>query len=285
MPLYHPDIYDVSKPVPSYWEQNAPVTQQGFEPLEADARCDVAVIGGGYTGLSAALHLARDHGIEARVLEAGHIGWGASGRNGGFCCMPATKLSIAELVRRYGLEDARHFYRAQLEAIDLVDRLRREEGIDYDKSGEGILDVAHRPSRMQRLREEQRALKKLFGIESDLIDKKTFQAIYFDCAELEGGLKVHAGFGLNPIKFVAGLARAAARRGARVHARSPVIEWRKENGTHVLRTHRGTLRAKRVIVAVNGFIREALHPGLDAAALPAISNIIVTRPLSDAELG
>ncbi len=284
MPLYHSDIYDVSRPVPSYWEENAPVSQQGFEALESDQRCEVAVIGGGYTGLSAALHLARDYGIEARVLEAGHIGWGASGRNGGFCCMPATKLSIAELIRRYGLEESQHFFRAQMEAIELVDRLRQEEGIDYDKSGDGILDVAHKASRMQGLRDEQDALKRLFGIESELIDKKTFQANYFDCAELEGGLKVHAGFGLNPIKFVAGLAKAAVRRSAKVHGKSPVMEWRKENGVHKLRTPRGTLEAKQVIVAVNGFIREGLNPALDAAALPAISNIIVTRPLSDEEL-
>ena len=283
-PLYHPDIYDVSRAVPSYWEETAPVSQQGFEPLESDQRCDVAIIGGGYTGLSAALHLARDHGIEARVLEAGHIGWGASGRNGGFCCMPATKLSIAELIRRYGLEDTKHFYRAQMEAIDLVRRLGEEEGIDYDKSGEGIVDVAHRPSRMRGLREEQQTLKNFFGIDSELIDKQTFRANYFDCAELEGGLKVHAGFGLNPIKLVAGLARAAARRGAAIHGRSPVMQWLKQDGAHELRTPRGTLKAKQVIVAVNGFIREELNPTLDAAALPALSNIIVTRALSDEEL-
>ncbi len=284
MGLYHPDIYNVSQPVPSYWEEVAPVSQQGFEALEGDHRCDVAVIGGGYTGLSAALHLAKDHAIETQVLEAGHIGWGASGRNGGFCCMPATKLSIAELIRRYGLEETRHFYRAQMEAIELVRRLGQEEGIDYDRSGEGIVDVAHKPSRMRDLHEEQAALKKLFGIDSDLIDKDTFRADYFDCAELEGGLKVHAGFGLNPIKFVGGLARAAARRGAGVHGKSPVTAWEKENGRHRLITPRGTLSADRVIVAVNGFIREDLNRVLDAAALPAISNIIVTRPLSDEEL-
>ncbi|MDH3411023.1 MAG: FAD-binding oxidoreductase [Gammaproteobacteria bacterium] len=283
-PLYHPDIYDVSRPVPSYWEDNAPVSQQGFEPLDTDESCDVAIIGGGYTGLSAALHLARDYGIQARVLEAGHVGWGASGRNGGFCCMPATKLSIPELIRRYGLEETQHFYRAQMEAIDLVRSLGEEEGIDYDKSGEGILDVADKPSRMQGLRQEHDALKKLFGIDSELIDKKKFQQNYFDCAELEGGLLVHAGFGLNPMKFVGGLGKAAVRRGAVVHGKSPVTGWRKENGVHHLRTPRGTLTARQVIVAVNGFIREELNAALDASALPAISNIIVTRPLSNDEL-
>jgi glycine/D-amino acid oxidase-like deaminating enzyme len=284
-PLYHPDIYDVSRPVPSYWEENAPVFQQGFEPLESDQRCEVAVIGGGYTGLSAALHLARDYGIDVRVLEAGHIGWGASGRNGGFCCMPATKLSIAQLIHRYGLEETQRFYRAQREAIELVQRLGEEEGIEYDKCGDGILDVAHNAARMRGLREEQRVLTSLFSIESEVIDKKSFRESYFDCVELEGGLKVNAGFGLNPMKLVAGLATAAARRGARIHRSSPVTGWKKLNGRHRLETPKATLSAERIIVAVNGFIREELNPELDASALPAISNIIVTRPLSDEELG
>ena len=85
--LYHDAIYDFGQPVPSYWEATAPAPDPSLAPLSGEASCDVAIIGGGYTGLSAALHLARDHGIEARVLEAGKIAWGASGRNGGFCCL------------------------------------------------------------------------------------------------------------------------------------------------------------------------------------------------------
>ena len=124
--LYHPDLYDVSQPVPSYWEDSAPLSQTGYAPLEGDAGCEVAIIGGGYTGLSTALHLARDQGIEARLLEAGPIGWGASGRNGGFCCLAATKLSIGQLLKRYGEAETKRFYAAQLEAIGLVAALAAE---------------------------------------------------------------------------------------------------------------------------------------------------------------
>ncbi len=80
--LYHPSIHDCSQPVESYWETDGGAPVDGCRPLEGDAECDVAIIGGGFTGLSAALHLARDEGVAARVLEAGPPGWGASGRKG-----------------------------------------------------------------------------------------------------------------------------------------------------------------------------------------------------------
>ncbi|HEY5701301.1 MAG TPA: FAD-dependent oxidoreductase, partial [Gammaproteobacteria bacterium] len=245
---------------------------------------EVAIIGGGFTGLSAALHLARDHGIEARVLEAGHIGWGASGRNGGFCCMPATKLSFSDLFKQYGLEETRHFFRSQMEAIELVARLGEEEGIDYDKTGDGIVQVSHHPTRNFELREDCMTLKKCFGIQSDYIPEAAFRERYFDAAESFGGLHVRAGFGLHPMKFVAGLANAAVRHGAVLHGRSPVTGWQKENGKHRLQTPRGSISADQVIVAVNGFIQKQLNKKIEAASVPLISNIIVTRPLTDEEL-
>ncbi len=125
--MYHPSIYDDTQPVPSYWEATDTRSGNGYQPLSRDAACDVAVIGGGYTGLSAALHLARDYDIDVRVLEAGHIGWGASGRNGGFCCLPASLISIQQLIKRYGLDETKRFFATQLEGMDLVTSLAADE--------------------------------------------------------------------------------------------------------------------------------------------------------------
>ena len=154
--LYHPEIYDSSRPVPSYWEAGAPAPSSEDAPLSSDESCDVAVIGGGYTGLSTALHLARDHGIEVRLLEAGHLGWGASGRNGGFCCFPAAKMSISQMVKGYGLEEAQRFFAAQVEACELVRQLGEDEAMDFDLVGRGNLEVAHGPASRRRPKELRR---------------------------------------------------------------------------------------------------------------------------------
>ena len=92
--LYDDNLYRFYRPQPSYWEATAGDTPVPSEVLHGTQSCDVAIIGGGYTGLSAALHLARDHDIEVRVLEAGHFGWGASGRNGGFCGVGGTGVGV-----------------------------------------------------------------------------------------------------------------------------------------------------------------------------------------------
>lgn len=277
-------MYEDSAPVPSYWEESAPPSQGGYEPLNSDESCDVAIIGGGYTGLSAALHLARDYGVDVRVLEAGHIGWGASGRNAGMCCLAATKLSVGQLIDRYGLDETKRFYAAQLEGIELVRSLECDEDIDYDRQGDGNFTVAHHPSRLAELERQAQALTDLFGLSTRLYTKQAFAEVGHDSTEQYGAMYSAAGFGLHPLKLVAGLARAAARRGAALHPRSRVLEWTRQAKHHSLRCEGGTLRAKRVIVAANGFMRDDLHTGFAGVTVPVISNIITTRPLSGEEL-
>ncbi|MFW5969154.1 MAG: NAD(P)/FAD-dependent oxidoreductase, partial [Halofilum sp. (in: g-proteobacteria)] len=282
--LYHSSIHDTTAPAPSYWEETAGSLRGDRGALEGDHTCDVAIIGGGFTGLSAALHLARDHGIEARVLEAGPIAWGASGRNAGFCLIGATKLSIAAMVRQYGLEEAQRFYTAQQEGVDLVRDLCETEGIDCDRRGDGTFAVAHTPRRFEELREEADNLTRLFGITTRLHSREAFREIGHDGTEQYGALHIGKGFGLHPLKFAFGIAAAADRHGAILHGDSRVTDWSRDGATHVLHTAGGRLRARRVIVATNGYWRDGLHRSFDGRTLPALSNIIVTRPLSDEEL-
>ncbi|MDZ4740804.1 MAG: FAD-dependent oxidoreductase [Alphaproteobacteria bacterium] len=283
MRLYHDALYDWSQPVESLWETDRPSLPAPAVPgLETDETADVAIIGGGYCGLSAAYHLARA-GIDVRVLEAGAIGWGSSGRNGGFCSIGASFLGPAELNAIYGSDETLAFYRSLIDAVRLVGELAQEERIDLRKQGNGVWTFAHKPNRFMELQAQADLMTKL-GVGAKVVSASEFENRAFACTEQLGALFEPVGFGLHPLSYCLGLADAATRRGAHLHAHSRVLSWHRENGAHRLVTSQGSLRAKRVIVAANGWLPEDLVPELYGRSLPVMSNIVSTRPLSNAEL-
>jgi len=282
-PLYHPAIQDVERPVASYWETTAGPEVEGCAPLAGEARTEVAVIGGGYTGLMAALHLARDHGVDVRVLEAGPPGWGASGRNGGFCCIGGAKLSYAKMIRRFGLEEVRHFRAVQIAAVRFVRETIAAEGLDAEAVGDRAIEVAHKPSRVRELEATRDFLAAAFGETTELWSKAELAERAYHGPEAHGALLEPDGFALHPMKYARALARLALRHGAGLHPMSRVVAWRREGGEHVLETALGTLRASRVLVATNGYTPEGLHPATTGRVLPALSNIVTTRPLREDE--
>lgn len=282
--LYHALALDPEREVPSWWQASAPTLEAAAAPLEGDHDCEVAIIGGGYTGLSAALHLARDHHVQARVLERASIGWGASGRNGGFVCVGASKLSYPQMQRLYGEPAMQGFFRCQREAVETVAGLLREESIDAEATGEGEFMLAHLPGRCARLRAEADYLRRTFGIRTQYLERGQLGERGVASPAFHGALWWEVGFALHPLRYVRGLARAAAARGARLHPHSPVTAWRREGGRHRLVTPAGSVRAERVVIATNGYTPEDLHPQFGGRVLPALSSICVTRPLSAEEI-
>lgn len=280
--VFHPSMYEAAQTAPSYWEATA--TRSAHDRVSGDLTVDVAVIGGGYTGLSAALHLARDHSIDTAVLEAGAIGFGASGRNGGFACLPATKLSVQQMISRFGLDETRAFYAAQVEGIEFTAQLMRDEGIDADRTGDGVVIVAQHPNALASMRAEAEEGRRLFALPYEIHSREEFARIGHDGPEQHGALRTRPGYAIHPLKFALGLARAAERHGARLYAHSAVLSWERRDGRHRLTTAGGTVSASRVVLATNGYTPDGLHPAFDRRTIPAISNIIVTRPLSEAEL-
>ena len=115
--LFHKNAYNTTEPVKSFWESSVNYSKDDFKEIENNENCDVAIIGAGFTGLSAALHLSKDYNIDVKVLEAGHIGWGASGRNGGFCCISPTALTDEQLIKKFGINEIFLFYFSLSELI------------------------------------------------------------------------------------------------------------------------------------------------------------------------
>ncbi|MEX2125162.1 MAG: FAD-binding oxidoreductase [Woeseia sp.] len=282
--IYDEDMYRFDRPQRSYWEASAGDTRLAAKALVRDERCEVAVIGGGYTGLSAAYHLCKDHHTDTRVLEAGHLGWGASGRNAGFCGIGGTSLSLKQMLAKFGLEETRRFYRSQTEAVELVRQILADEAIDADMQGAAELEVAPSRKSFAGLAEHATMQRELLGVDNFVLSAAAFRAKYFDSTELHGAVVQRPAFSIHPMRYLLGLAAAAERHGASLHPHSEVLAWTKRGDDHVLATAGGTLRARNVILAANGFMPEHLHRAFYGRPLPMISAILVTRPLSQDEL-
>jgi len=281
--LYHESAYDPAVPVASYWSAVTPPFGRACPPLDGAATADVAVIGAGYTGLAAAERLARDHGVSVRVLDAGEPGWGASGRNGGFCCIGGAGLSFDELVRRYGLDETRRFFHIQRDAIAGVRAFLSKADPSAVSGPDGELVLAHKPDRAAALKEDVAVLAKAFDLNAPIFDRAGLAEQGVCGPGFHAGALTPIGFAVNPLGYVRARARAAIDAGAIIHAGSAVTGWREEGGRHLLTTARGELRVRTVIVATNGYVPEHIVPPLAGRALPVMSNILVTRPLTEAE--
>ncbi|MCR8549126.1 FAD-binding oxidoreductase [Salipiger sp. P9] len=260
-----------------FWADTVP--PDDWPTLPGPRHTEVAVIGGGFTGLSAALHLAQD-GVGVTVLEADHAGYGASGRNGGFCCLGGAKASGASLRRSYGAKGLKDWRATEKAAINTVAGLIEAHGINADSHSEGETLIAHNARAFEKLKAGVEETQTDYGVTPRLIEMEDMAAEGLG-GPFFGALTTPLGFALNPRKYHAGLARAAQSAGATLHAHSPVTSL-KNNGTWRLQTPHGTLTADRVLLATNGYSSEDLPDWLRGRYLPVQSSVIVTEPLSDA---
>lgn len=282
-PLVH-HYPDCSRSDPdSYWIAVSGTGPADDGPLTGDTNADVAIVGGGYAGLSCALSLARDHGISAVLLEARSTAWGCSGRNGSFARISGGRVPIATLVKSYGEVAARAYFGEMKQALSNLRALIAEGGIACDVQPDGVYKVAAFHAHADDLRREEVLYNTVFNYPARFIAAEGLKGIH-EGAESYGALFLPDGFSMNPLKLARGIHVMARAHGARIHTNSPVTAWQSQNGLHRLVTPSGTVSARNVVVATNGYTSSGLHPSLANRVLPVHSQIIVTERLSDAQI-
>lgn len=266
-----------------YWSSTVgtqPDTASEAEAFSLEST-DVAIVGAGLTGLSAALALAK-RGARVKVLEAHDAGWGASSRNGGMV-LSGLKPTPHKLVARFGLDEARRLDAASIDAIDFVERLVRAEHIECDFVRCGHCALASKPSHYEDFAREAALVTQRFGRRVQLLAREDLRAEIGSSAYF-GGLADEASAAVNPAKLVRGLAQAAQRAGVAIHERTPVMRMnRTTNGARgfSVTTERGDLHARDVIVATGAYTG-AEWPWLRRRIIPIGSYIIATEPLPEA---
>ncbi len=260
----------------SYWLDTAPhFTGAAAGPVEG--HCDVAVIGGGFTGLTAALTLAK-LGISVHLLEAGQVASEASGRNGGHC-NNGLAHDFSATAATHGIDRAREMYRAFDAGVDRVEAIVREEGIDCHFVRSGKLKLAAKPAHFESMRRAQEVLAREVDDDTAIIEPGDLGAEVGTQA-YHGGLLYRRSAMLHVGKFGKGLAAAAVRAGAVIHEHAPVNAIDEVAGGYRLVTAKGTITAEKIILATGasqvgplGWFRRRI--------VPVGSFIIVTEPLGE----
>jgi glycine/D-amino acid oxidase-like deaminating enzyme len=261
----------------SYWLDTAPKGSPERSKTTVEGRTDVAVIGGGLTGVVAALHLAR-RGAKVHLFEQHTVGFGASGRNGG---MATTGMSIGirHAVDKLGFDTAARLYGAYTEAIDLVEKLVTEEHIDCDFARTGKLNLATKPAHYQGFEKTAELLNSRLGGDSQLVPKAELRR-EIGTDVFHGGMVESKSAGLHVGKYIRGLGEAAERAGVTIHEEAPVRKLTRIGSGHVLQTPRGRMNADQVLLATGAYTRRPFY-WHQVRIAPVGSFIIATEPLDE----
>jgi glycine/D-amino acid oxidase-like deaminating enzyme len=267
---------------PTYWVASAGTPPEDDGPIQGDCDVDVVVVGSGATGMSTALYLAQDHGIQAVVLEANQSVWGCSSRSGGQGQNASGRLSRSQWIERWGMDTAKRLDKEIRQGFDNFKALTRE--IDCDAFDGGHLYMAHKASKMDYLRNMAQVRNEHFGYNTQIFSADEVRERFCDEREHHGALFEEEGVGVHPMKLTFGLIRKARALGVKLHPASPVQGLETIGGVYHVRTPGGTVRAKRVVFCTGGYTWQRMHKTTRNKILPILSNSVVTRPLTDAEM-
>ena len=248
-----------------------------FAPHEGKTEAQVAVVGGGFAGLATALGLAERGVRDVVLVESEQIGHGASGRNGGFV-FGGYSLDEADLVTELGPEKARRTYARTVDAVNLVRRRIAEHRIDCDPVDEGVLWTNwFRDDEV--LKKRDRVLRESFGVAWDWVPADEVRRL-LGTGRYGAALWERNALHVHPLNYAIGVAQAAVAKGVRVHEFSRATGLQRIGSTWQVKTPRGTIEAKQVVLACGGYLA-GLHAGFDGSILPIATYAMATEPLGD----
>jgi gamma-glutamylputrescine oxidase len=247
-----------------------------FPRLEGEIEADICIVGGGYTGLSSAIHL-RDRGYSVAVVEAERVGWGASGRNGGHCST-GQRADQAELESLVGKRQAQQLWQLGLEAVDTVCQLIERFDIQCDLK-HGNLHMAAKSKHVAELAAHVEKLHRDYDYHQiRYVDKRELESMTSSRRYLAGSLDT-AGRHLHPLNYALGLAQAAADSGVRIFEQSRVNSYDKADTVSV-RTDKGVVKARYLVLACNGYL-ENLSGKAAEKIMPINNFMLATEPLGE----
>ena len=267
------------------WYAETASRRQDHRALHGEVRAEVAIVGGGLAGLSAALELAQ-RGRQVVLLEAQQLGWAASGRNGGQA-LGGLACGMDEIEAQLGLADARRLWAMTLEALTLIHARRDRYRIACDWQS-GALTVATSARKAAALRRDAERMASVYDHPTQWLDRAAL-GLHIRSLRYHGGCYDRRGGHLHPLKYALGLADAAWREGARLHEHSPVQRIERHRSVTLLRTPQGQVVADQVLLAGNVHLPAlagvgALPPGTGARIMPVGTYVGVTEPLDPSEM-
>lgn len=260
----------------SMWEATAGERKQR-PTLQGEQQCDVVVIGGGYTGLSTAYHL-QEKGYKTVVLEKYHVGYGASGRNGGEL-LTGFQGTMETWAAKKGIETAKQMWQMSLDSIDITEKIIRENNIQCDFVRNGDIRPAYKLSHLDNFKREQEYMAKTFEFhELGVLDKNEIKSelntdFYHGARTNERGAHFH------PMKFARGLANLAEEKGAVIYEHSEALKIER-NSKVIVTTEQGRVIADEVVVVTNAYAGN-LHKTIKGSVVPVESIMIATEPLTE----
>lgn len=261
---------------------------QQFPSLQQNIDTEVAIVGGGYTGLSAALHLSKTYNVKCTVIEANQPGWACSGRNGGFVLPGTGRLSVAQMISKWGKNTTQAIYADYLNSVDnvakIAAKINKKYNINCEVAKGGYLKIAHKEELVAGLHAQANLLCEEFGDAAIPVSQQQIESEYIAGTKSFGGVYYPKAFGINPWLLCQGLANLARDAGASIYGNTALLSHYRQNKVHHIQTNTGTIRAKHLIWASNAYLPKNQSLLLKNRMFPVLSSVLVTPVLTNQQL-